>query len=250
MLRIAVVDDRPENRIALKGILKRISGIQLSMVGEAENVATAVQLIEDTHPNVVLLDVEMPDGTGFDVLDKVQFREFQTIFVTAHNQYAVQAFRFSAVDYLLKPVDPLDLQNALVSVDQSNQLKQNQEAVQALLENVKEPNNPQKRLVLRDTDTIHLVHLNEIVRCASENNYTLFHLSDGRQVMVTKTLKEYDSLLSDGPFFRSHQSHLVNLDYFIKLNKKDSLMELKNGDLIPVSARRKDQLIAKIHELN
>jgi two-component system, LytTR family, response regulator len=242
-MKAVIIDDEKEQRELHKMILETYCPA-IQVVGEANGVAAGVTLINKLAPDLVLLDIEMGDGTGFDLLKKLIPIEFKVIFVTAHHEFAVKAFKFSALDYLLKPIDPEELQLAVqkaLSLHSQDKMKLQ---LSVLLSNIQDFAGEVKKLILKDSENIHLVSIGEIVRLESEKNYTTFFLTENRKILISKTLKEYEQILEDKGFFRCHQSHLVNLNYLVKIDKRDggSLL-MKDGVLLPLATRRKEELM-------
>lgn len=241
-----IVDDNASIRETLKTLLS-IYTMSVNVLAEADGVVEGVKVIRENKPELVFLDVEMNDGTGFDLISRCGKIDFKVIFVTGHDSYAINAFRFSAIDYILKPVDPDDLvkavEKAITSLSVDTDLK-----VSNYIQN-KNSSKDQKRIVLSDAQNTYLISILDIIRCESDINYTHFYLQDGRQVMVSKTLKVYDELLSEFGFFRSHQSHLVNLRFFDRLDKTEGgVIFLKNGETIPISTRKREGLLQELNK--
>lgn len=249
MLKIAIVDDEQRTRKMIASIIQaEINDIEV--IGEAENCSSAHQLIKIKKPDLVLLDINMPDGTAFNLLEKFDKIDFKIIFITAYEEFAVKAFKFSAIDYLLKPVDPDDLVNAIAKVAELYDLNNFQIKLNTFLSNLKSSSKEDKRIVLRTAEALHVVNIQDIMHCESEKSYTQFFLSDGRKPIVSKTLKEFDDLLSPFGFFRSHQSHLINLNYLESYEKRDGgAAILKDKSVIPVSVRKKEELISILESL-
>jgi two-component system LytT family response regulator len=203
-----------------------------------------LKAIEEFHPDLVLLDIKMGDGTGFDLLKLAEPINFKVIFITAFDQYAIQAFKFSAIDYLLKPVDPEDLK---VAVNRAKQMVQQDLStqLQVLDENLKSNDATRgKKIILRTSDTIHLLKVSDITYCESDISYTQFYLADGRKILVSRTLREYEDMLKEFGFFRVHKSFLVNLFAISKFEKADGgYLVMENNDRVPVSSRKKDELM-------
>ncbi|MDF1550207.1 MAG: LytTR family DNA-binding domain-containing protein [Bacteroidales bacterium] len=249
MLKIAIVDDEQRTRKMIASIIQaEINDIEV--IGEAENCSSAHQLIKSKKPDLVLLDINMPGGTAFNLLEKCDKIDFKIIFITAYEEFAVKAFKFSAIDYLLKPVDPDDLVNAIAKVAELYDLSNFQIKLNTFLSNLKSSSKEDKRIVLRTAEALHVVNIQDIMHCESEKSYTQFFLSDGRKPIVSKTLKEFDDLLSPFGFFRSHQSHLINLNYLESYEKRDGgAAILKDKSVIPVSVRKKEELISILESL-
>lgn len=248
-MRIVLVDDDSIIRENLKTLLS-IYSPQSVVVAEADGVKAGLACIKEHKPDLVLLDVEMNDGTGFDLLYLYGQLDFKVIFVTGHDAYAIRAFKISAIDYVLKPVDPNDLLVALKKAEGTAERNEQQVRVANLVQNNREDRSNQK-IILKDSETVYLVAVKDIIRCESETNYTRFYLIDGRVLMVSKTLKEYDTLFEGLSFFRAHQSHLINLLHFDRYEKKDGgTLFMKDGSALPVAVRKKEALMAALERLN
>lgn len=237
-MRIAIIDDEKSNRDAIHGIVKYLS--PEALIGEAESVETGQNLLaEDTH-DLLFLDVEMADGTGFDLLTSCPDYEGEVIFVTAHNEYAIRAFKFSALDYILKPIDPDEIKKALEKFEERQIGAAGK--LDSFFHNWQE--GQLERIVLSDMANMHVVELTEIVRCQSVNNYTHFFLANGQELVISTTLKYYEELLAGYGFYRVHQSHIINLKHLIKFSKKEGgEVVLKGPVSIPVSSRKKEGLL-------
>ena len=248
-LRLITVDDEARIRTSLIHILE-MHCPEVTVVAQADGVAAGVEAIRQHRPDVVLLDVQMGDGTGFDLLKQLMPLNFRVIFVTAHDTYAVQAFKFSALDYLLKPVVPEDLVAALQKAGSQIHASNLDVKLNTFIHNMDGLTRDSKKIVLNTQETIHVINITDIVRCEADRNYTLFVIAGGKSILVSGSLIEYDEMLSPWGFFRSHHSHLVNLSYIDKFEKRDGgRLILKDGSEAPVSVRRKDDLIAAIHRI-
>ncbi len=247
-MHIVLIDDDSVIRDNLRTLLSIYSPDSV-VVAEADGVKTGLVAIKEHKPDLVLLDVEMKDGTGFDLLSFYGKLDFKVVFVTGHDGYAIKAFKFSAIDYILKPVDPDDLVSALNKAQQITDANEQNLKVATLVQNKKAESEDQS-IILKDAETVYLVNVKDIIRCESETNYTRFYLKDGRVLLVSKTLKEYDTLFEDQSFFRAHQSHLINLRHFDRYEKKDGgLVFMKDGSTLPVAVRKKESLIAALENL-
>ncbi|MCC7455234.1 MAG: response regulator transcription factor [Crocinitomix sp.] len=240
MIRAIIIDDIAEARAVLKSDLENYCP-SIEVVGEAEGVVTGAKCINELKPDLVFLDIQMNDGSGFDLLEILPIKNFKLIFTTASDEYALKAFKFSAVDYLLKPIDPDELMEAVNRVEHQEKAS---ERISLLKENLNHP----KRIALNTLDKIHIVQVAEIVRCESSVNYTMFYFTDDTKLLVTKTLKEFDQLLSDHDFIRVHQSHLINVKFIKGFTKSDGYIFLKDGTKIPVSTRKKQVLMDMIQK--
>jgi two-component system LytT family response regulator len=245
MIKAVIIDDSEQARLALKADLESYCP-EVELLGEADGVLSGGKLLRKVKPELVFLDIEMGDGTGFDLLEIIGDAPFNVIFTTAHGSFAIQAIKFSALDYLLKPVDPDELQAAIARVKDKKQT--DPEHVQALLNNIQ--GKQHSRLALHTLEKIHVVDIADIVRCESSTNYTIFYFNDGKQLLVTKTLKEFDNMLSDMQFIRVHQSHLVNANYIKEFVKGDGgYLVMKDGSEVPVSSRKRSSVMQMLSEL-
>ncbi len=245
-MRAIIVDDELSMRENLRTLLT-IYASDIEIIGEATSVKEGVDLVKKVNPDLAFLDVEMKDGTGFDLLSILVNPSFKVIFVTGHEKFAIKAFKFSAIDYILKPIDPDDLQRAVEKV-RNNTSSHNHLEIETLIQN-HHTNHP-KRIVLNDSQNTYLISVDDIIRLEADVNYTKFSLVDSRQILVSKTLKSFDEILVEDGFFRCHQSHLINLNFFDRYDKSEGgIIYLKNGVSVPISVRKKDELMAKLKGL-
>lgn len=243
MSKAVIIEDEKKGRIALISMLQKYCNTQITVVGEADSVKSGIEIIRSTEPDVIFLDIHLPDGSGFDLLEKIDVIDFKIIFVTAYDKYAIKAFEFSAVDYLLKPVDPKKLTKAIEKLERSEKLYELDKKLEVLLSN----KNGFEKVALPALDGIYLVKISDIIRCESESNYTKIYLNSGKRIMVTKTLKEYDEMLSSLRFFRIHQSHLINLKYVEKYSKGEGgTVLMEDGSEVEVARRRKDKFLSAL----
>ncbi len=241
-MKILIIDNEAEIRLVLKSMIADWGKGQHA-IEEADGVLSGLLKINTWQPDVVLLDVEMDDGTGFDLLKKLSNPAFQLIFTTAHQQYAIQAIKFSAIDYLLKPIDPIELNLALQKASDHvhQQTLSNQLAV--LMQQLGHKPEAEKQIVLKDIDKIYFVKISEILFCEAEGAYTKFYLIDNKTVFVSHHLRSYEEMLSPMGFIRTHHAYLVN-PYKIKMyDRKEERLVLESGHLVPVSQRKKDFVI-------
>ncbi|MEL6846548.1 MAG: LytTR family DNA-binding domain-containing protein, partial [Bacteroidota bacterium] len=212
--------------------------------------------LEVNKPDLIFLDIELPDGDGFQVLEQAKELNFDVIFTTAYDQYAMRAFKFSATDYLLKPVDIEELQAATARVVEKQSKEEESgegqsDKIEALIRNIRNMQQPFKRIVLPTTNGFTVVNPDDIIRCESDRNYTFIFLMDGRKILVSRTIKEYDEMLSDYNFFRIHQSHLINLKYLKNYTRgRGGYVELTDGSTLDVSARRKSEFLKRMSQDN
>lgn len=241
-----IVEDHPESLDFLKRLIDQYcEGIRI--VGEAGSVVEAAKKLKKEKPMLVFLDVELEDGTGFDLLEILDEVPFALIFITASDHYAVKAFRFAAIDYLLKPIDSEQLKQA---IERARRQLRTDDAQLEILQTGIQGMATMEKLALHTHERIDIVDLHDIIRCEADGNYTTFKLAGGRKILVTRTLKEYDRLLSPQGFLRVHQSHLVNPDHIHSFHKHDGgYLELSNGEKIPVSTRRRAFVVAALESL-
>lgn len=238
MIKAVIIDDIQEAITVLTSDLQTYCK-NIEVIGSANGVVSGAKIIKELKPDLVFLDIQMPDGTGFDLLEIIGEADFKLIFTTASDEFAIKAFKFSAIDYLLKPIDPDDLMKAVEKVEHQHNPTSRLELLKGNLEN-------QKKIALNTVDKIHIVQIEDVIRLESDVNYTRFYFNDGSKLMVTKTLKEFDKMLSDQSFIRIHQSHLVNTNFIKEYTKQDGKLVLKNGDRISVSSRKKSTLMDMI----
>jgi len=243
MVKIIIIDDESRARSAIENII--LSNLKdVEIVDRGEDVKSGLAAILKHKPDIVLLDINLPDGTGFDILRQLPKIDFKLIFITAHEEYAVKAIKFSALDYIVKPIDVTELIASVERakndvIDENNNLK-----IEAFLANFENIKNDVKKIVLKTSDSIHLVNVQNVIRCEADNNYTNFYLNDNKKILVSNTLKEYEDLLAPYNFFRVHQSHLINLNYISKFDKKDGgSLVMTDKSQIPVSARKRHLLL-------
>lgn len=245
MISIIIVDDEPKARETIRNILE-ISSLEINILAEADSIQEAFEKIEENRPSLVLLDINLPDGSGFDLLKKFDSINFKVIFITAHEEYAIKAFRFSAQDYIMKPVKASDLINAVEKASESIEKDQMSGKLNALLSNLEKL----KKIVLKTAESIHIINVEDIIRCEADVNYTHFYLTNDKHLIVSKPLKEYAELLEHAGFFRPHQSHLINLDHILRYDKSNGGSIVMEGEfMVPVSTRNKEALFRIFEQL-
>lgn len=245
MITCLIVDDEENGRKNIEGLIKE-NFAELSILAQARGVAEAVQLIKACRPQLLFLDIEMIDGTGFDVLVQCKEIQLEVIFVTAYNQYGLNAIKFSAIDYLLKPIDNELFCLAIEKAFRQIEIKSENNRLRNLLYNVNQSKSNQ-RIALPFVDTIEFIEVKNIVRLEADGSYTRFYLSDKQEYMVSGSLKEYDEMLSVHSFIRTHQAHLVNPQYIKSMVKTDGgYLLLHNGTNVPISRLRKSEVIQKL----
>ncbi len=236
-----LVDDMPQ---ALEMLQKDISNNHpiIKIIGTANSVVSAAKILQKNQPDILFLDIMLVDGTGFDILEIIPNLTSKIIFVTASDEFAIRAFKFAAIDYILKPYSDEELKNAIEKA--IHQIQPKNEQLLVLQESITTPNQLPKKISLHTLDKIVVVSLDEIIRCQSDNNYTTFYFDNGTKLMVTKTLKFYADLLKDNSFLRVHQSHLVNTKYIKEFIKSDGgYLVLKDKSTVSVSVRKRAEVI-------
>jgi two-component system LytT family response regulator len=236
MYKAVIIEDEHRLREALSILLEMVADDQVQVVGYAEHADDAVKLINRLKPDLVFLDIMLKDGTGFDVLQRIDYRGFHLIFTTAYEEHAIRAFKYSAIDYLLKPIDQEELKLSIDRIKDIQQKMVGEQQVQELHENLQKA---PERLVLPTLEAMHVVKVDEIVRCETSGSYTTFLLADGRKIIVSKPLKNYEDILLPPLFFRVHQSHLINVHY-IQSYSKEGLIQMKDKATIPISRAKKE----------
>jgi two-component system LytT family response regulator len=242
MITAVLIDDDKHLRTGLKALLERYTN-EIQIIGEAESVKTGVALLKTTKPQVIFLDIHLNDGTGFDILEKLGKTTAHIIFITAHEQYAVKAFKFSALDFILKPVDPEELQNTITKIKEVVGKSNSFDHIDLLLENIRKKVDNFKRIALSTSDGIHLFDVSDIIRCEAKVNYTEFFIKNHKPLLISKTLKEYEELLTEHGFERIHQSHLINLSYLKSYIKSDGgYVIMADNTNIPIAQSKKERL--------
>lgn len=241
-IRALIVDDEHDGRTGLMNLLEKYCP-EVEVADMAEGVNDAFCKITNLNPQLVFLDIKMDDGTAFDLLKRFTSIDFRIIFVTAYDEYAMDAIHYSAMDYLLKPVRPVLLVEAVKKMKGEFRFEKIEEQIDLLLQ----PKPQRKKIALPSSDGLIFVPFSSIMRCESDSSYTIFVLDSGRKIMVSRTMKEYETLLPGNTFFRIHKSHIVNLDYISQyINRDGTFVIMENGDNVPIARNRRDEFLAKI----
>lgn len=242
-MKILLIDNEKEVRELLKEMIEALAP-GLHQLDEADGVATGLQKINSFKPEIVFLDVEMGDGTGFDLMNKIPQPAFQLIFTTAHNKYAVQAFKCSAIDYLLKPIDINELGNCLQKAAENISNNNLSKQLSILMQQLSNKDAGDKQIVLKDSEASYFVKLSDILYCEAEGSYTKFYLMADKPIIISKNLSTYEELLGEYGFIRTHHSYLVNPSKIKMYDKSDgSTLILNTGHTVPISHRKKDYVI-------
>lgn len=241
-IKTIIIDDETDAREILRFHLEKFSTIHL--IGEASSVASGIKTINELQPELVFLDIEMDDGSGFDLLAQFEQPDFKVVFVTAHDEFALKAFKFNAIDYILKPVDQSEIYRVIekvVKASNSNFMSQ----ISGLLQTVREKKF--EKIMLPSAEGIHVIAVNDIVSLSADSSYVQINLVNDEKLVVSKSLKELEEMLNNGNFFRSHQSHIVNLKFVKRLTREGGgFIELKNGAQAPISRRKKDLFLERL----
>lgn len=250
-MKAVIIEDEKKSRLALLSMLGRYC-TNVMVQAEASGVKTGIEAIRKHNPDVIFLDIQMPDGSGFRLLEEFGEVDFEIIFTTAFDQYAIKAIKYSALDYLLKPIVPQELIDAVEKVEAKKIAKNANlnKNIDVLLDNLKASTKESPKIILSTAEKIHVIKIDDIIRCESDNYYTNFFFSDGNKLLISKTLKENEGVLKDHNFIRPHKSHLVNAKYIKGYMKHDGgYIVMSDESKIPVSRRKKESIIEIINNL-
>ena len=248
MLTAIIIEDMADALQLLKSDLESHHP-EIKVIDTAQSVVEAAKLLRKTQPDILFLDIMLGDGTGFDILEIFPDLSSKIIFVTASDEYAIRAFKFAAIDYVLKPYSNEDLATAITRAKE--QIEPNKERLSILKNTLAAPEAKPDKISLHTLDKIIIVSLENIVRCEADNNNTVFYLKEGRKIFVTKTLKYFADMLSSYEFLRVHQSHLVNMQCINAFIKSDGgYLLLKNKETVPVSVRKKAEVIEMLDRMH
>ncbi|OUS01305.1 hypothetical protein A9Q86_05830 [Flavobacteriales bacterium 33_180_T64] len=244
MIKTILVDDEAYIRNNVRAKLVQYFSNDIEIVGEAGNVSSAVKIIKEKKPNLLFLDIHLSDGTGFDILNELEEKNFDVIFITGFDNHAIKAIKVGALDYILKPIDDYEFKDAvkkaLEKTTVENDLEKLVEISSEYFQGVK-----RKRIILKTLENVYVVYEDDILYCKSEGNYTTFYTKQSEKILVSKPIKKIMELLSEDIFIRCHQSYLVNKKHVVRYNKQGMLIII-NEVKVPVSSRRKDFVMGKI----
>ncbi len=247
-LKAIIIDDESRARSALKQEIA-LNCPNVTVIGEADSVASSVDLLRTAEPDIVFLDIQLSDGLGFTILEQTDHSSFAIIFTTAYSEYALKAFKTSAVDYLLKPIDSSDLINAVESVIKLRLEK----SVPAPEPSLKQDLNvtQQRKVILHTTEGLHVIPISDIIRCNSYGNYSFVFLKDGSKILLARILKDIEESLQQYGFERVHHSHLINLNHVRAFrNKEGGVVVMSDHSEVPVSMRKKSSFLDQLEKLN
>lgn len=246
MIKILIIDDEAAAVKMLKLLIEKHIPYE-KLIRTCASGEEALKVIPAYKPSLLMLDIEMPNMNGFDLLDKIQAWNFDIIFTTAYDKYAIKAIRFSVLDYLLKPIDIADLQQAIYRhvIKQKADPFVSPQLIQNLMRNLKQHSPQDFKLALSTNKGVFFADPAEIIRCEGDDNYSHFYFANEKPLVVSRTLKEYDEILQDHGFIRIHKSHLVNVKYISQIDRAGSVW-LRNGTILPVSRRRKNEVLQEL----
>ncbi|HVM88583.1 MAG TPA: LytTR family DNA-binding domain-containing protein [Puia sp.] len=246
MITSVIIDDEPKNIHILRKMLNEFCP-EINITGEAKDALQAVDIIRNYKPQLVFLDIEMPYGNAFDILDQLMPVNFEVIFITAFNNYALKAFRYSALDYLLKPINIQELHSAVNKASEKILSKNTNLQLKNLIQNIKNKNEALRKIAFPAKDGLIFIPLCDIIRLEASGSYTHVFIKDNERVLSSKSIKEYEELLPDSLFFRVHHSHIINLLEIKKYHKgRGGQVEMSDNTFIDVAVRRKDEFLSKM----
>lgn len=246
MLQAIIVDDEKKCITLLEKLLEQMQA-QVKVVATFTNPEDAVMYIKQHEPDLVFLDIEMPKINGFEVVEATRETDFEVVFTTAFNQYAINAIRISALDYLLKPVNKLELFNAVNKLIAKKKNKQRQQQFDFLFNSLKSNNQLNNKITIATTEGIVFIEVADILYCEASGSYTTLHLKNNDKLLSSKTLKDFEEMLEQHPFFRVHHSYLISLNDIKRYIKGDGgTVILSNKTEVPVSKRKKDDFLKKL----
>lgn len=245
MYQTVIIDDDQLARRGLRRILEQ-NFEEITVLGEADSVNSGLDLIKEVNPDLVFLDIEMPDGTGFSLLEKLPKVNFRLVFTTSYSDYAITAFKYSAFDYIVKPVL---IENVRSTINRINDIPvlQEKQRVEVLKRNLNRGQDADATIALPEINGFTIVKVNEIMRCEGERNYSRIYFNNGTSILVSRTLLDFDNLLTNHGFFRIHRSHLINLKNVNRYLKTDGgMVEMTDKTQLPVSPKFKDELLNQL----
>jgi two-component system LytT family response regulator len=250
MIKAVIIDDEVNAQNLLEKTLDRLFPGKFIVVEKCHSVDQGVAAIKDHEPELVFLDIQMPEKNGFELFRYFDVINFEVIFVTAYNQFAIKAIKRSALDYLLKPINNLELSEAVKKFENRNKESSAQRKLALLLENLNVNDQNVSKIAFPTVEGFELIHANQILYCKAESNYTCIKKIDGPTKVATKTLKYVEEILPANSFKRIHKSFVINLNYIVRYNKANREVELTNGEKIPVSFRKEEEFIHAILQKN
>jgi two-component system LytT family response regulator len=249
MIQSLIIEDEQKSREMLAMLIEQ-NCPQLQIVGLAKNVTEGATMIKSLKPELVFLDIQMPDGTGFDLLEQVQDKKFEIIFTTATDKHALRAIKYSACDYLLKPIDIDELKQAVEKVSQKKNISPTMENLQFLIQHLKKADDNFQKITLPTGNAYEIINIKDIIRCEADASYTHFFLAGGKKLMVSASLKHYEDLLPESEFIRVHHQHLINMGHVTRYLKQDGgYAVMSDGTQIEISRRKKDAFMERLNRI-
>lgn len=249
MIKTLIIDDEHNASEFLEKLLKRYFPNKFHICKTCESVDEAVEAIEEFQPNLVFLDIQMPNKNGFELFKEIKEINFEVIFTTAHSEFAIEAIKRSALDYLLKPINYIDLLGAVTRFEEKSKKQVQQNQLSILIENMDAGDSAHKKIAIATETGFEFLKFNSIIYLEAQSNYTKFYLTDNSNIITAKTLKHFEEILPEDLFFRIHKTYLVNMNFIKRFSKVDEFtVELITGQKLPVSHRKKDEFISKITE--
>ena len=248
MLRTIIIDDEENIRLLLRNIIAEHCA-DVEVIAEAGSVTDSLRLIRQYSPDLVLLDIRLTDGTGFGLLEKLDEINFRIIFVTAYEEHALKALKLSAVDYILKPIVTGEL---VAAIEKARKILGNgeEQQLQVLIDNTKDQSSQEKKIVLKTADKFHFVAIKNIIRCEADSSYTWFYMTDGNKILISRTMKEFEDVLSGCGFYRPFKTFLINLNHIKAYEKHDGGFIIMTDDSrIPIADRKKEEFFRLVEGL-
>lgn len=249
MIKALIVEDETKSRELLKALVSKHC-TDVEVIATAANVKEGVDAVNKYNPDLIFLDISMPDGTGFDLLEKISPVKCDIIFTTATDKYAIKAIKYSALDYLLKPIDVEELKNAVEKLKEKKSKVNTVENLAHLLQNLKQGNDTYQKITLPTSTSYEIVFIKDIIRCEADGSYTTFHLTGKRKLMASASLKHYEDLLPANEFMRIHHHHLIGINHVIRYLKVDGgYAVMSDGSQIEISRRKKDDFLERLNKM-
>ena len=242
MIRTIIIEDEPISRETLSLMLGRFAS-DIEIIDSCSSPAEGILSIHKNNPDLVFLDIQMPKMNGFEMLKQIQPINFEVIFTTAYDQFAINAIRISALDYLLKPIDADELGDAISKFKDLRNNKNSSLRLESLLNNFSHPNPLDKTITISSVEGISFIKMSDILRLEASGRYTTFHLTSGQKIIVSRTLGDFEEILTANQFFRIHDAHIINLNYLEKFHKGNNTVILADKCELSVARRRKDEFL-------
>jgi two-component system, LytTR family, response regulator len=249
MINAVIIEDEKKSREVLETLVKS-NCPDVNLIGSADSVNQGITLIKKANPSLVFLDIEMADGSGFDLLEQLSQARFDVIFTTASDQHALRAIKYSAIDYLLKPIDADELKAAVEKIQKKKALPDNLENLQFLLQNLRKPAEQYTKITLPTGNAYEIVNVKDIIRCEADGSYTSFFLESKKKMLVSASLKHYEDLLPENDFIRVHHHHLININHVVRYLKTDGgYAVMSDGTQIEISRRKKEAFLQRLNKI-